>query len=444
MYSQPYHQLVQFPTSQSAQYWICCFFAFRSWNIWMGTSKWPRPSKSMWRTCWSKTSTTTPHCPEYLSRFANILKKSLRHCLSFASEWLPCRKLCLRRSVGLQWKSMWMAVGYAVTSSTMLGTTRERWECCLKMATWWTPTLEKWSFEMKKTMKKVTRMPRMPRIRAKMRLKRPKRRRKTRRKRRKSRRRIGAAVVEVEVGQVDIEVVAGGGAHQIGPDTKDPSWMPMRLKDYEKKHGKMLWLVLGRSMPRDRPQLKVNCGVVVVEMLASACWDLNMWLQAPADPPATNMDRIQRSAAPDRVRRRRSTNEGQILTVEQTVMRWVQIMQNPVQEKYSKHSQSQITPVYISQKTFVIFIFFWTFILFLRMREIYEKYGSVSRATSGHSQGRGTEIDQPDVLRLGWSTAQGLKKRCRGESGWMFDGWFYWMDIDLSLIMVQYLFFMLL
>lgn len=36
-----------------------------------------------------------------------------------------------------------------------------------------------------------------------------------------------------------------------------------------------------------------------------------------------------------------------------------------------------------------------------RMREIYEKYGSVSRATSGSGSGQRSEIDQPDVLRLG-------------------------------------------
>jgi len=36
-----------------------------------------------------------------------------------------------------------------------------------------------------------------------------------------------------------------------------------------------------------------------------------------------------------------------------------------------------------------------------RMREIYEKYGSVSRATSGNSGSHRSEIDQPDVLRLG-------------------------------------------
>ncbi|CAE7556109.1 SRL1 [Symbiodinium pilosum] len=37
-----------------------------------------------------------------------------------------------------------------------------------------------------------------------------------------------------------------------------------------------------------------------------------------------------------------------------------------------------------------------------RMREIYEKYGSVSKATAGHTQlQRSSEIDQPDVLRLG-------------------------------------------
>eukprot|EP00438_Fugacium_kawagutii_P017502 Skav206890 [mRNA] locus=scaffold2387:96165:98709:+ [translate_table: standard] len=37
-----------------------------------------------------------------------------------------------------------------------------------------------------------------------------------------------------------------------------------------------------------------------------------------------------------------------------------------------------------------------------RMREIYEKYGSVSRASAGGGgQSRSTEIDQPDVLRLG-------------------------------------------
>ncbi|CAK9053671.1 Pre-mRNA splicing factor SR-like 1 (AtSRL1) [Durusdinium trenchii] len=35
-----------------------------------------------------------------------------------------------------------------------------------------------------------------------------------------------------------------------------------------------------------------------------------------------------------------------------------------------------------------------------RMREIYEKYGSVSKATSG-SSGQRSEIEQPDVLRLG-------------------------------------------
>ena len=36
-----------------------------------------------------------------------------------------------------------------------------------------------------------------------------------------------------------------------------------------------------------------------------------------------------------------------------------------------------------------------------RMREIYEKYGSVSKATSGNSGSQRSEIDKPDVLRLG-------------------------------------------